>query len=198
MKSAARILLCSVLLVAGYGVYAFAQPAPVADVIANPFAQDAAAPAAGKAVFEATCAACHGPGAAGSERAPALNSGTFRHGGSDSDLFQTIRSGVPGTQMPSFSGLPSDSVWRLVSYIKSLSGGTGALGRATGDAAAGEQVFFNAGGCAGCHEVNGRGLDLASDLSDQAPSRLPRSRMACCTSLLPPAGSASSCGMPIS
>jgi len=141
------------------------QAAPQADVISNPFANDPAAPAAGKAVFESTCAACHGAGAAGSERAPALNTGTFRHGGSDQDIFQTIRSGVSGTLMPSFSGLPSDNVWRLVSYIKSLSGQTGPLGQATGDAVAGEQVFFGKGGCAACHEVNGRGLDLASDLS---------------------------------
>jgi alcohol dehydrogenase (cytochrome c) len=150
------------------GMQALAQPAaPQADVISNPFANDPAAPAAGKAVFESTCAACHGAGAAGSERAPALNTGTFQHGGSDPDLFQTIRSGVPGTLMPSFSGLPSDNVWRLVTYIKSLSGQTGPMGQATGDAVAGEAVFFGKGGCAGCHEVNGRGLDLASDLSTE-------------------------------
>lgn len=143
-----------------------AQPAsPQADVIGNPFANDPAAPAAGKAVFESTCAACHGAGAAGSERAPALNTGTFQHGGSDQEIFQTIRSGVPGTLMPSFSGLPSDNVWRLVSYIKSLSGQTGPMGQATGDAVMGEQLFFGKGGCASCHEINGRGLDLASDLS---------------------------------
>jgi len=149
------------------GMQALAQPAspPLADVIANPFAGDPAAPAAGKAVFESTCAACHGAGAAGSERAPALNTGTFRHGGSDQEIFQTIRSGLPGTLMPSFSGLPSDNVWRLVSYVKSLSGQTGPLGQASGDAVAGEAVFFGKGGCAGCHEINGRGLDLASDLS---------------------------------
>ena len=147
---------------------ALAQPAtPQADVISNPFANDLAAPAAGKAVFESTCAACHGAGAAGSERAPALNTGTFRHGGSDNEIFQTIRSGVSGTLMPAFSALPSDNVWKLVSYIKSLSGQTGPLGVATGDAVAGEQVFFGKGGCAACHEVNGRGLDLASDLSGE-------------------------------
>jgi mono/diheme cytochrome c family protein len=115
--------------------------------------------------LKAPAPACHGAGAAGSERAPALNTGTFRHGGGDPELFQTIRSGVPGTLMPSFSGLPSDSVWRLVTYIKSLSGQIGPMGQATGDAVAGEQLFFAKGGCASCHEVNGRGLDLASDLS---------------------------------
>src|SRR5262245_19387729 len=112
---------------------ALAQPAaPQADVIGNPFANDPAAPAAGKAVFESTCAACHGAGAAGSVRAPALNTGTFQHGGSDQEIFQTIRSGVPGSLMPSFSGLPSDNLWRLVSYIKSLSGQAGPMGQATG------------------------------------------------------------------
>src|ERR1051325_10511920 len=121
-------------------VQALAQPAaPQADVISNPFANDPAAPAAGKAVFESTCAACHGAGAAGSERAPALNTGTFRHGGSDPEIFQTIRSGVSGTLMPAFSALPSGNVWKLVSYIKALSGQTGPLGVATGDALAGEQ-----------------------------------------------------------
>src|SRR5258708_34982286 len=112
------------VLAACSGTHALAQPAgPLqADVIGNPFANDPAAPAAGKAVFESTCAACHGAGAAGSERAPALNTGTLQHGGSDQELFQTIRSGVSGTLMPAFSALPSDNVWRLVSYIKSLSG----------------------------------------------------------------------------
>jgi len=159
------------VLVACLGIQAQSQVqsqpanAPVADVISNPFANDPAAPAAGKAVFESTCAACHGAGAAGSERAPGLNTGTFQHGGGDPDLFQTIRSGVPGTLMPSFSGLSSDNVWRLVTYIKSLSGQTGPMGQATGDAVAGEQLFFGKGGCAACHEVSGRGLDLASDLS---------------------------------
>src|SRR5215510_3963217 len=86
-----------------------AQPAPQADVISNPFANDPAAPAAGKAVFESTCAACHGAGAAGSERAPALNTGTLQHGTADQEIFQTIKSGVPGTLMPSFSALPSDN-----------------------------------------------------------------------------------------
>src|SRR5689334_21694670 len=107
-----------------------AQAAPQTDVISNPFANDPAAPAAGKAVFESTCAACHGAGAAGSERAPALNTGTLQHGNGDQEIFQTIKSGVPGTLMPSFSALPSDSVWKLVSYIKSLSGQTGPLGQA--------------------------------------------------------------------
>src|SRR4051812_26780144 len=78
----------------GAGAAALAQPA-ANDLSANPFANDPAAPAAGQALFNGACAACHGTGAGGSERAPALNSGVFQHGGSDNDLFQTIRAGVP-------------------------------------------------------------------------------------------------------
>jgi len=36
---------------------------------------------------------------------PGLNSGTFQHGGADTDLFQTIRAGVPNTAMPAFTAM---------------------------------------------------------------------------------------------
>src|SRR6201991_5148275 len=111
-----------------------------ADVANNPFASDPRAIQQGATLFDRTCSGCHGPGATGG-RGPALANGVFTHGGSDNELFATIRSGVQGTQMPSFSALPSDDVWRLVTYIKGLSGQTGAMGKATGDAKAGEALF---------------------------------------------------------
>ena len=141
------------------------QPRP--DETGNPFANDPTAAAAGRVIFNGTCVACHGPDATGG-RGPALNTGGFAHGGDDSDLFQTIRGGVPGTQMPPFSALKSDDVWRLVAYIRSLSGGTAqgmAQEAAAGDPARGEAVFFGSGGCSSCHEVNGRGGDVGPDLS---------------------------------
>jgi alcohol dehydrogenase (cytochrome c) len=144
-----------------------AQTAP--DTPKNPFTHDPAAVTAGQAIFGATCSACHGEAATGG-RGPALNTGSFPHGGDDAELFQTIRAGVPGTQMPSFASLPSDDVWRLVTYLKSLSAHAGAAG-VSGDARRGEALFFGAspaagrGGCSSCHEVSGRGADLASDLS---------------------------------
>ena len=141
-----------------------AQPA-ASDLGSNPFANDPAAPAAGRALFDGTCSACHGTGARGSERGPSLASGTFQHGSADTDIFQTIRSGVPGTAMPAFTNLPTDNVWKLVTYIKSLSGENGPRGTATGNAVAGRDLFFGSAGCTGCHEVDGRGADFASDLS---------------------------------
>ncbi len=145
-----------------------AQPS---DTPRNPFANDAAAVAAGQKVFNSTCTACHGEGGSGG-RGPALNTGRFTHGSGDYDLFQTIRSGVPGTQMPSFAALPADDVWRAVTYIKSLSGRSTGGEVASGNAAAGEALFFGTGHCASCHEVSGRGAAVATDLSDEGTKPL--------------------------
>ena len=138
----------------------------------NPFARDVAAPAAGRALFNSTCAACHGQDATGG-RGPALNTGNFSHGSGDYEIFQVIRGGVTGTQMPNFSALPSDDVWRLVTYIKSLSnGGPAPATVAAGDAAAGQSLFFGAGNCTSCHEVNGRGNLIGPDLSAEGQKPL--------------------------
>ena len=107
-------------LLAGLAALGGAVMAQPADTPVNPFAHDPAAVAAGEKVFNSTCTACHGEGATGG-RGPALNTGRFAHGDGDYDLYQTIRAGVPGTQMPSFARLPSDDVWKAVTYIKSLS-----------------------------------------------------------------------------
>src|ERR1700730_12070577 len=66
----------------------------------NPLAASPAARAAGARLFQQTCASCHGDTA----RAPSLATGAFARGGQDREIFQNIRNGIPGTQMPRFSG----------------------------------------------------------------------------------------------
>lgn len=158
-----RILAIGAALLAYDAPTAFAQ---VADRPTNPFANDPAAIAAGMAVYNSTCVACHEPAGTGG-RGPALNTGIFAHGNDDYDIFQVIRGGIAGTQMPNFAGLSADNVWRIVTYLKSLSTRpiVGPQLAVTGDAAAGQSVFFGKGGCTACHEINGNGLDLAADLS---------------------------------
>jgi PQQ-dependent dehydrogenase (methanol/ethanol family) len=144
---------------------ALAQQADQPDTQKNPFTQNPAAIAAGKTLYEQTCQACHGTEGRG-DRGPALASGHFSHGSEDSDLFRTIRTGVPGSQMPAFSLLPADNVWRIVSYIRSLNAEAATANETVaGNAAHGEEVFWGKGNCGQCHEVNARGSVVGPDLS---------------------------------
>jgi len=147
------------------------------DTPTNPFAKDPRAVAAGKSMFDGTCVACHGPGGVGTERAPALDTGRFSHGGEDFEIFQTIQKGVPGTQMPPFGSLSPEQLWQLVSYVRSLAHVSSTTTKVftNGNAARGEQLFFGAGECSSCHAMNGRGIPLAADLSEigkQAPDNI--------------------------
>ena len=140
-----------------------------ANTTRNPLATSADVIAAGRVVFDQTCQSCHAPGGAG-DRGPALNSGVFRQGSEDGDLFRTIREGVAGTQMPPFRGLTDEQIWQTIAYLRSLSG-AGTVGPAAdatpirGNRASGETLFFGKGGCASCHQVNGRGGVVGPDLS---------------------------------
>ena len=142
----------------------FSQNVP--DSQKNPFAGNPAAVSQGKKLFDQACAACHGSAGHGG-RGPALAADKFHQGDTDFDLFQNIRNGIPGTQMPSFSVFSSDGVWQLVAYIRSLSSRGVKDEALTGNAAAGEKIFFGKGECNACHEVNERGaVSIGPDLSD--------------------------------
>jgi len=131
----------------------------------NPFAADPAAIAAGSLLYQQTCQSCHG-GEARGDRGPSLATGHFRHGDEDDDLFHNIRTSIPGTQMPAFSGLATDDIWRIISYLWSIAGNGAAVNEVVpGDVAAGEKTFWGKGGCSRCHEVNGQGGIVAPDLS---------------------------------
>ena len=138
----------------------------------NPLAGNTSAVSEGQTLYNQTCQTCHGPAGQGSDRGPALNTGTFKHGNADADLFRAIRSGVPGTQMAPFGGLSDTQTWQLVSYLRSLHGSApAAAAPSSGNAGAGEALFFGRAGCAGCHEVNARGGVVGPDLSNAG--RLP-------------------------
>lgn len=76
----------------------------------------------GKHSFVDKCAACHEIDGKGSGRAPALVGRAYKHGESDWAVYRTIRYGVAGTMMPAHM-LPSDEVWQISAYIKSLNSG---------------------------------------------------------------------------
>lgn len=140
-----------------------------ADTARNPFGTDPSAVAAGQKLFDAGCTPCHGTAASGG-RAPALAGSPFRHGGEDSQIFANIRNGIPGTEMGAHTALAPQDIWRLVAYLREVSGSPaplndGELLLPDAASARGEALFFGRGGCSGCHEIDGRGSTAAADLS---------------------------------
>lgn len=80
----------------------------------NPFPGDAAAIAAGNAVYNSNCAACHGAELDG-DIGPELTD----MGMDDADLYEVIYNGISDGGMPGFSYLGSQKVWQLVNFIQS-------------------------------------------------------------------------------
>ena len=117
----------------------------------------------GMRLFRAACAACHGLEGGGGSNGPSLTTGTFKRGGTDEALHQTIAKGVPGTPMSAFP-LKDREVWQLVAHIKDLNLRKGAV-ESRGDRTHGQQIFADRG-CTRCHTAGGAGGFVGPDLSD--------------------------------
>ena len=116
----------------------------------------------GSALFQLHCSYCHGSHGEGGRGAD-LTAGVYKQGGRDPELFKTIRTGIPGTEMPAVR-VSDDEVWKLVGWVKKL-GSAGLAEKAPGDAVAGQAIYAKSG-CAGCHRVGKDGSDLGPDLTD--------------------------------
>jgi cytochrome c oxidase cbb3-type subunit III len=127
----------------------------------NPFNTDADVQQ-GAALFQLHCSYCHGSHGEGGRGAD-LTAGVYKQGGKDPDLFKTIRTGIPGTEMPAVR-VSDDEVWKLVGFVKRL-GSQGLAEKAPGDAVAGKAIYAKSG-CVGCHRIGTEGSDLGPDLTD--------------------------------
>jgi len=136
----------------------------------NPYSS-AADVEAGRKLYSGRCGHCHGQSGEGG-RGATINTGQFRHGGSDRELYMVIRNGVPNTEMPGTFSLPEIEVWRMVAYVKQLSR-QGSSEPVTGDVKAGEAVYQKLG-CAQCHTVRGSGGFAGPDLTDVGAKRAVR------------------------
>lgn len=144
------------------------QPAKVAET--NPYTS-AADLELGRKLYTGRCGHCHGLDGEGG-RGSTLNTGRFRHGGSDRELFLVIRNGIPNTEMPGAFNLPEWEIWRMVAHVQRL-GRQGASDPVTGDAGAGV-VVYQKNGCAACHSIDGKGGFLGQDLTDVGAKRAVR------------------------
>ena len=133
----------------------------------NPLGRDEATVTVGRALYEEKCAVCHGLDAKGGMGTNLIRNAVVASG-SDEKLFGVIRQGVPGSIMPP-QDLPENSIWRLVSYLHNLAR-PGRQPPVPGDAAAGQEVFQQAG-CGGCHIVEGRGGFLGPELNSVGDRR---------------------------
>jgi cytochrome c oxidase cbb3-type subunit 3 len=129
----------------------------------NPFAGQSDAILAGKKLFTASCSGCHGANAEGG-RGPNLVEGRLIRRLTDRALFNSLRSGVPGTDMPP-TNLPDDQLWRVAAFVRDLSA-PAYESKLPGNPDAGSEIFFGKGRCSGCHMVRGRGGYLGPDLTD--------------------------------
>jgi cytochrome c oxidase cbb3-type subunit III len=93
---------------------------PPAGALQNPFKGDKQAAEDGGKLFSAfNCDGCHAGGAVGAV-GPSLADGRWRYGGSGGEIYHSIFYGRP-RGMPAWGGtLPSEAIWRLVSYLKSI------------------------------------------------------------------------------
>jgi mono/diheme cytochrome c family protein len=93
--------------------------APATDVqMTNPYQGKPDAAAAGKKLYGQNCAQCHGANLQGIGPAPALDSQDVKHA-KPGALFWFITTGDVTKGMPSWSGLPKNQRWQIVTFLQS-------------------------------------------------------------------------------
>lgn len=154
--------ICCAVLVAAVGIPLYAQGqqnTPIPET--NPFSTDADIKQ-GEALFQTHCSYCHGSFGEGGRGAD-LTAGIYRRGGSDRELYTSVRFGVPGSEMGPVRAT-DDEVWKMVAFVKRL-GSQGLLEKAPGDPAAGQAVYQKTG-CVTCHRIDMQGGSLGPELTD--------------------------------
>src|SRR6266568_7451985 len=76
----------------------------------NPFGASEGA-SQGRALFQIHCSYCHGANGEGGRGAD-LTTGQYRRGGSDAELFATVRNGI-GSDMPAVRATDGE-VWKMI------------------------------------------------------------------------------------
>ena len=127
----------------------------------NPFSSEADIQQ-GAALFQTHCSYCHGSFGEGGRGAD-LTAGIYRRGGSDAQLYASVRFGVPGSEMGPVRAT-DEEVWKMVAFVKRL-GSQGLYEKAPGDPEAGRLVYEKTG-CANCHAIDKVGGALGPDLTD--------------------------------
>lgn len=153
---------CGMLATICAWVLSGAGPVAQKPPLKNPYEGNADAIRNGMGYYRSRCADCHGIDARG-VRAPDLTQ-VWASGRTDEGLFNTVRRGVPDTEMPAFvpPRNPDVDIWQALAYLRTLAA-PAPTDPPRGNAENGEKIFRAT--CAGCHRVDGAGGRLGPDLS---------------------------------
>jgi cytochrome c oxidase cbb3-type subunit III len=153
ISGALTVLLATASLVRAQPIVAPVRP------LANAGARDLAE---GQKIFDSQCAWCHGAAGTGGT-GPNLQRTTLRNAATDAALAQLVRTGIPGTEMPSFAiALTEKMAWQTAAYVKSL--GRTKSKPLPGDPTRGS-ALYGSNGCASCHVLSGSGGALGPELT---------------------------------
>src|SRR3954447_8089903 len=140
------------------------RPHPAAN---NPHLGNKEAIRAGMAAYRVACADCHGLDAGG-YRGPDLVA-FVGSGATDERLFDIIRKGVPGTEMPAHGLDMSDNdILQIMAYLRNL-GSVAAPEMPIGNPENGQRLFARQ--CTTCHRVGGTGGRIGPGLSRVGATR---------------------------
>ncbi len=85
--------------------------------MSNPFADNPKAAAGGKKLYAQNCSQCHGNNLQGMGPAPSLQSTSIKSA-KPGELFWFITNGNLNSGMPSWSNLPKQQRWQIVSFLE--------------------------------------------------------------------------------
>lgn len=156
-----RPAVCFTLGICLMASAAFAQRR-IRDSAPLPLAGNREAIAAGHKLFGSACGGCHGLNAEGA-RGPNLADGRIVRRSSPDTLFNAVKHGVPGSDMPAFN-LPDEKIWQVLAFVASLSA-PAIESPPPGNVEAGHDLFFGKAGCGKCHAIRGEGGFLGPDLT---------------------------------
>ena len=122
--------------------------------------------AAGKKLYLAHCAACHGQQGEGGR---GVRLTTLTRASSDDALLNIIRTGIPGTEMPP-APLGDGEIREVARFVRTLHSEAGPSRAAAGSR--GEEIYRKSG-CERCHTIGSEGGVLGPDLSNIGSRRQP-------------------------
>jgi uncharacterized protein len=116
-----------------------------------------------------SCGACHGKDAHGGRGPDLKRLELWSRGDAEDHVFDTIKGGVKGTEMPAFGRMATDR--EIGDLLKFLEGApVEARAPIAGDVNHGREVFHSIG-CAGCHGANAGGGALGPKLTSVVRSK---------------------------